>query len=103
MLVKSVFTVISVYETKIARKNFSEISDTKGGNQLFKVGVGEKKGGGTQIFSKIKGGEPDCPLLWSNILPVLVEIKSNVRQVFTVIFQNVLQKSISYHLQIIDS
>ena len=37
------------------RKNFSEILDTKGGDQNFKFGVGKKKGG-TQIFQKSKGG-----------------------------------------------
>ena len=39
----------------MARKKFSEILDTKGGNQVFKFGVGEKKGG-NQKFSKILGG-----------------------------------------------
>ena len=66
MVVKSVFTVISVCKTKLlklARKNFSEISDTKGGggNQFFKFGMGEKKGGGTQIFQKSKGGNQTVP------------------------------------------
>ena len=42
---------------KLARKNFSEILDTKGGgNQFFKFGVGEKKEGGTKIFPKSQGG-----------------------------------------------
>ena len=38
---------------KLSRKNFSEISDTKGGgNKFFKFGMGEKKGG-NQNFYKI--------------------------------------------------
>ena len=56
MVVKSVFTVIAVYKTKInysklAHKNFSKTLDTKGGNQFFKIEVGEK-GGRTKIFLK---------------------------------------------------
>ena len=65
MLVKSVFTVISVYETKFARKNFSEILDTKGREPIFQVWGGGKKGG-NQNFPKILGREPKpytlCPL-----------------------------------------
>ena len=67
MLVKSVFTVISVYETKFARKNFSEISDTKGGEPIFQVWGGGKKKGGNQIFSKILGGEPKPYTLYVDI------------------------------------
>ena len=58
MVVKSGFTVISVYKTDLltlARKNFSEISDTKGEEPIFQVWGGEKKGGNSN-FSKIKGG-----------------------------------------------
>ena len=39
---------------KLDRKEFSEISDTKGGNQFFKFVVGKK--GGDQNFPKILGG-----------------------------------------------
>ena len=49
----SVFTVISVYKTKLlklARKNFSEILDTKGGTNFSSLGWGKKEG--TKIFPK---------------------------------------------------
>ena len=53
MLVKSVFKVISVYETKFACKNFGY---ERGEEPIFQVRGGEKKGGGTKIFPKSKGG-----------------------------------------------
>ena len=59
MVVKSVFTVISVCKTKLlklARKKFSEILDTKGGNQFFKFGAGEKKRGEPKFFQNPRGG-----------------------------------------------
>ena len=57
---------------KFAHKKFSEILDTKGGNQNFKFGVGEEKGGRDSNFSKIKGGGnqtvPYCAWNWSEFL-----------------------------------
>ena len=55
MVVKSIFTVILYIRPKLfqlALKNFSEISDTKGGEPIFQV-LGEgKKEGGEKIFPK---------------------------------------------------
>ena len=55
MIVKSVFTVISVIRPKLlkfARKDFSKMSDTKGGGTNFSsLGWGKKRGG-TKIFPK---------------------------------------------------
>jgi len=80
MVVKSIFAVISIYNTKInwlqlARKKFPEISDTKGGNtkggnQFFKFGVVKKKG--ELKFFQNPRGEPKpytlCTYLFNTIL-----------------------------------
>ena len=57
MVEKSAFIVISVCKTillKLACKNYSEISDTIGGEPIFQVWVGGKRG--NQNFSQILGG-----------------------------------------------
>ena len=54
---------------KLDRKEFSEISDTKGGEPIFQVWGGGKKGGGNSNFSKIKGEgtrlSPTVILIWT--------------------------------------
>ena len=62
---------------KLGHKNFSEISDTKGGEPKFQIWGGEKKGVELKFF-KNQRGEPDCPLLWLCTVASSLSEKVNV-------------------------
>ena len=66
MVVKRVFTVISVYKTEITYIGAQKVLRNFGykrGDPKFQIWGGEKKGGELKFF-KNQRGELDCPLLW---------------------------------------
>ena len=68
---------------KLVRKNFSKILDTKGGEPIFQVWDGEKKGGGPRFLQNLRQ-EPKpytlCNKVRTFILIVRIKIWSNVSQ-----------------------